>query len=172
VLDAGDVAFGRLMRRDILVYTDKQLGPVDGDMNDANRVSLHTVDVMEAYRTWCWHVCAFSCMCSVFNKRRFSTSLWSVCWLQVIKLMKGKALRKHSLHEKTVGSTTAKPMLTLLIGYVLFVFALSLVNHSFEDIILSVPHSQHSFDSFVSFKKSLKTFFLSNTMDVIKYIIF
>jgi len=120
VLDAGDVAFGRLMRRDILVYTDLQLGPMDGDMNDANRVSLHTVDVMEAYRTWCWHVCAFSCMCSAVNKRRFSTPLWPVCWLQAIKLMKGKALRKHGLHEKTVGSTTAKTMLTLLIGYVMF----------------------------------------------------
>ena len=118
--DEGDVAFGRLLQRDILVYTDKQLGPMDGDMNDANRVSLHTVDVMEAKHTRCWHLCAFSFMCSAVNKRRFSTPLWPVCWLQVIKLMKGKALRKHGLHEKTVGSTTATTLLTLLIGYVMF----------------------------------------------------
>ena len=30
------------------MYPNKQLGPVDGDTNDASRVSLHTVDVMQA----------------------------------------------------------------------------------------------------------------------------
>jgi len=63
------------MRWDILVYPDKDEGPLDGNLNDASRVSLHTVDVMEAQHTWCWHtrVFVFSIMCSVVNKRRFST---------------------------------------------------------------------------------------------------
>ena len=65
--DKGDVAHGRLMRWGILVYPDKRLGPVDGNLNDASRVSLHTVDVMQAQHTWCWQVCVVSCMCSVVN---------------------------------------------------------------------------------------------------------
>ena len=64
------------MRCDILAYPDKQLGPVDGDLNDASRVSVHTVDVMEAQHTRCWHVCVVSFMCSVVNKRRFSIPIW------------------------------------------------------------------------------------------------
>ena len=54
----GGVALGHFMRWDILVYPDKDEGPLDGNLNDASRVSLHTLDGSTAYL-----VLAYTCVC-------------------------------------------------------------------------------------------------------------